>query len=629
MDYGNDINIDGKVTATENIQANAVTIPITVGFTNLPNTVIDWSKSNTYILDMTQMNLSGGNATTDLIFIEGNTQNVKNRLIIKQPSAHAPNHVVLTLKAFATSTQTTAHTIDGATTIQGQINVAGRTSVLEFNFFNNTYRNIGSEYTENTNYSSNTVIVDGETYNQSLSKLDEVFGKIAPLPPLITETAKLTQTWDASTPVQTGWKLLSNAGNITNMTFVDPIIHIKSFRVATTGNTSATVDAVNKGSVANNSFGATLPSSQTNLGLTINKVQYNALHPAFEASLNISGASAVPAGSAEKVLIITVDSISDNFRFRRYTKPSQLTAPTASVFSCDVIPSTDYVCGIPVVRQGKNLKPTIQFKNISYKDGSDGCYGTTVGKIIGNSINEIIINSDTNTNMLASAPHSPAMPLTIPVNANVFEQNATLTAYNYVAQIGSNGDSATLSNSTNPIIIDSKTNQSLFGIDHTKPLTDAVNNTKPLILGGLVQYPNTDYSNTWNGSAPHGGLNYTTISNDRYIELSISLAGHSRVRVNFSNQSGFSNSAIEYSSAYAVEVRRADKSGEVYNGNSAYDGVGVVANGDGALDVAQSTQSTKMLTLGEVVTTTVTVRIILKSGSVHKFDQSVSLTALQ
>lgn len=629
MQIENTLLVDGKIQATEAIESVVTVIPVSVGLTDLPETFIDWSKSNSYLLDMTQMDLSGGNDTANIVFVSGNTNNIKNRLVIKQPSAHTPNHVVLTFQAFATVAKIIPHTVLNAANLSTEVNVSGRTTVLEFDYTGTEYRNMSSSYTENTTYASNSVIVDGETYNQSLVKVDEVLEKLAPAPPLLTDTPNLSQTWDATTPLQTGWKSLADGSTITNMSFVDPIMYVKSFKTSTVGNTSLTVDAVARGTHVNNTFIAPFPSTATDQAFTLSRVQYNAVHTAFETIINLTGANAVVPQGPEYDFDIASDALANTFKFRRHVQPTQLTSPVLNAFSCDTIPSTDYVCGIPVVVAGKNLKPTITYNNISYVNSADGSYGSTVGKLTGTTINETLVSSDTAANMLASAPNSPATQSSLTVLTNKFEANATLTAYNYISELGVNGANATLSNVTNPIIVDSITDRSKFGIDHTLPLTDPTNINKPLVLGGLVQYPSTDYSNTWNGVSPQGGLDYSTINNDRFIELQAVLTGHSRIRLDFSEQSGFSGTAIEGSTAYSIEITRADKPTETYNGNAAYSGVGVVANGGSALDVAASTESIKMLTLGEVATTTVTVRIILKAGSTHKFSQSVSLTPLQ
>lgn len=628
MDFGNTVNIDGKVIASENIKSLSRTVPITPGATSLANTIIDWSKSNTHILDMTNLDLSGGGSTADLILVRGNESNVRQRLVIVQNNVAPPNHIELTLLAYETEALTTPYIVEDAVELQALINVAGRVTVIEFDFYNGVYRTLSTSYKETNTYTSNNVISDGDTYNISLSKIDEILGKLKPADAPWLDDAETALSFDASTPAKLGWKVLGNGLPADNLTFVDPILHISTFKFEEAGSTSATINTVNKGSILNNSFAVSLPDTKTDVAMSLTKKTFNAFSEALDLTLQLQGANAIAPSGLYQSIEIASAARNNTFQLLRCVQPSMSTAPTYVDLGCNVIPSTNYICGIPVLRASDALNAIVKFNDVAYINTGDGVYGSTVGKLTSSLINAVNVASPSNTAMLASAPNSPDMTVNAPVLNNVFSTNASITAINYIAEIGTNGASTVLTRPTNPIFVDSITNQALFGIDHTQPLTNAANINKPLVLGGIVQYPKLDYSNVWNGSSAQGGLDYSVISNDRFIEFNVTMNQYSRLKVEFNNQTGFTNAAIEAGAGFEISLKRADKPTESYNGNLAYDGVGVVGNGEGALDVADSSKSIKMLTFGEVVSTVATVRITLKNTSNHKFGQNITITPM-
>lgn len=628
MEFGNTVNVDGKIIASENIQSISKIVPITPGATSLENTIIDWTKSNTHILDMTNLDLTGGGDTADLIFVRGDASNVRQRLVIVQNDVSPPNHVALTLLAYATENLLVPHVIVDALELQALINVAGRVTVIEFDFYNGAYRTLSTSYKETNTYSTNNVISDGDTYNISLSKIDDILGKLKPADAPWLDDAETVLSFDASTPAKLGWKVLSDGSEANNLTFVDPIVHLSTFKFDEADSTSATISAISKGSILNNSFEPVLPDTQVNIAMSLTKKVFNPFSDALDLTLQLQGANAVTPDGVYQDIDVTSAARNKTFQLLRCVQPSMATAPTYIDLGCDAIPTGNYICGIPVLRATDTLNTTVKFNDISYIASADGVYGSTVGKLTSALINATNVDSDTNAAMLANAPHSPNMSTNVPVLNNVFSENASITAINYIAEIGTNGASTVLTRPVNPIIVDSITNQSLFGIDHTQPLTNVANIDKPLVLGGIVQYPKLDYSNVWNGSAPQGSLDYSLISNDRFIEFNINMNQYSRLKVELNNQTGFTNAAIEAGAGFEISLKRADKPAESYNGNAAYDGIGVVGDTEGALDVADSSKSVKMLTFGEVVSTIATVRITLKNTSNHKFGQNITITPM-
>lgn len=635
MDFENDIKVDGLIHATETIKADIVDVPITTGATSLADINIDWSLSNAYVIDLRPIDNSGGNINVNIDLINGASNNIKNKIVILQPTTNSPNIANITLRAYATQAKSTSHTIENVVDIHTAINVHGKKTVLEFDFYDNTYSlatALSSGATaENNNYASNNIIVDTESYNQSLSKLDDILGRIAPPSPPYIDDVSVTEQFHGSVTAQAGWLKLSDGTALNNLVFADPTIRVQTFVAPdSTGQTDADVGGTSKGVLLHSAF-SSLPQTLSNLGLTLTKSVFNSLYNAFVATIALTGAQAVPAASAQRTLTVNSNGRSVTFLFYRMTQPTLATIPTITqqLATVATIPVSDYVSGIPALTTGSVVTVTAVYNNVSYVENNDGCYSATSGRISGTAITTFNVPSASNTLMAAAAPNSHPIQSNITIAANRYQDNFAINLQGYTAPNGQSGPSTTITHPTNTVLVDSVTNRSLFGINHEVPMTHVDNNNLLMVLNGLVQYPSADYSNYWNGSAAIGAaLNYSSITNDRYVEFTLSVTAASRVSINIVGGQNFSNSAIESSSAYAIEYERSDVSGAVYNGNVAYPGTGVVANGGGGLDVAASSQHTKVVTFGEVITATVKVRIILKNGSTHKFSQGTNITQL-
>lgn len=138
MDYLNSHIIDGRLIASEAIAGGAIKVPIIPGATTLADIDIDWSLANTYILDMSTMDLSGGGTTATLRFINGSADNIKNRLIVKQGNVTA-NFVTLTFTAFDNANEDTTFSIPEDAAIYAKINAIDIFEIFDFELFDQSF----------------------------------------------------------------------------------------------------------------------------------------------------------------------------------------------------------------------------------------------------------------------------------------------------------------------------------------------------------------------------------------------------------------------------------------------------------------------------------------------------------
>ena len=165
---------------------------------------------------------------------------------------------------------------------------------------------------------------------------------------------------------------------------------------------------------------------------------------------------------------------------------------------------------------------------------------------------------------------------------------------------------------------------SLFGDAYAS--SDSLATNKELqVIGGNYQYPPAvDYT----GNLPTAGPNYSGLTPDsfgsyRWATFNLGAkAAVSSVTFNIIGSSGFGSSALVSGLYLQVLVDGAAPTSGWVDANAAYPGVGSpTANGDAALDVANSTATTKRVTFGTAPKTgNVWVRIGIPSGSAKTFN---------
>jgi hypothetical protein len=231
-----------------------------------------------------------------------------------------------------------------------------------------------------------------------------------------------------------------------------------------------------------------------------------------------------------------------------------------------------------------------------------------------------------------NASIAASIPLTIVAGQYSEDAQVSATGYNSKGATGA----ATL---TGGIRIDSASNESLrrksgtgqyptvgagasqFG-DTYNSATLLSANKELQLLGGAYQYPPAvNYS----ANLPSAGPDYTGLTPDGYANMRwatfklATIASASSVTFSFAGAQNFGGSTLVSGLALYLIV---DGATGWIDANAAYPGVGSPStNGDAALDVAQSSATTKRVTFGSTVRSgDVYVRVGIPSGSTKKFS---------
>lgn len=224
---------------------------------------------------------------------------------------------------------------------------------------------------------------------------------------------------------------------------------------------------------------------------------------------------------------------------------------------------------------------------------------------------------------------SASINLTVAANAYAEDVSVSCIGYN------SKGDTAT-SNQNTGIRVDTVSNESgrLLSGTGQYPSTgygtafdselDVLSGNKELqLLNGKYQYPPAvDYS-----SAIPSGPDYSSLTPDahnsmRWFTKSLgSITNASFINFAFTGSENFGGTAIISGMEIYIRVDGATPTTGWIDANAAYPGVGdPTADGDAALDVGNSTATSKRVTFGTAVKTgTVFVRVGIPSGSNKKF----------
>lgn len=609
MNFENDISVFGDILSHFAIKNKPFTHNIVFGATSTTDKNVDFNLSNVHVIDFSGLDLSGGGINVNINLINGSTDNVNQRLIVRNLHT-GTNIVTVTLRAFTDETLTTTQIIENVSDIETQINVLNSVNVIDFKYDGiDTYHyDSVASYSENTTYSNNNVLVNGESYNQSLSNIDDVLGKLIPDggPIFVVDYDCLA---NFGTNLISNFKNLENGNIQTNLTGDTNVrLSIKEFRADDNSPFTYLLDDSQQESIDTSLIGDP-PQSITQGEITLNKTVFNNFYNQHDGELNIS-----LIGSKEQRKINVGFGSNGSLPF--YITKIERPIPTTPELDDSVVTQiTSKICGIPVLRLNSLYKHNVNFKDVSYVDGIGGFYPSVLGYISSNGLNSNkTINADTFSNMNTNKPHSGLINGDITIDkANVFDQ---LT---YQAVSTSGQTNVSISKSTDRPQIDTITNDSLFGIDHNIDMKSGQNATLLMNYGGIVSYP---FSVTVFDGTGNVTLN-DAITGERQIEITHVMNNESIVSFELSNIVGFSNSAIESNTGYRIEIERSDKIGETYNGNSAYGGIGVVGDNDGCLEVSKSTQHKKVFTFGEVVNATITIRILLNETSNHKFSQNI------
>jgi hypothetical protein len=142
------------------------------------------------------------------------------------------------------------------------------------------------------------------------------------------------------------------------------------------------------------------------------------------------------------------------------------------------------------------------------------------------------------------------------------------------------------------------------------------------MLNGRYQYPSlTNYSsNTPTAGPNYSGLTAGSWNNMRWATFSLgSVSSATSVTFSFSGAQNFGSTAIV--SNFALYVKVEGVTGWL-DANAAYPGVGSPSsNGDAALDIGNSTATSKRVTFGSTARTgTVYVRVGIPSGNNKAFS---------
>lgn len=620
QDFFENVNIRKQLTTR--------TVAYTKNASNQINDlVIDFSQCSNYVVDLRGATYVGSNDNIQISIVGGSQNNTRSRLKIIQADT-------------VTTELTVSFVGDGAirnvAALEYLTNQNAARVAFEFDFISvqggsNEYVPIGitsavSPYVEDTDYTSTSIVSTGDSYLQAISKLDAILSRlIPPSPPYINDPSVTLSLLQSTTQLHK----LSDGELVPVVTSAEPSFRISAMFVNTGGTINSQFNDVIDGTIDLST------STLSNLSLSILKGKDATNYYDVITQLTINSANKNDGALANAETLYTVKSEHNDstarssnivsFRKCRATAFPIVANPTDTEL---IVPTlTRKVSGLSVLGENDEIGVQARYKNVTFNVGDDtGFYPSKVGELSGAGIQTTNVNVDDTafSDMIANSPDTDIIVTPVAISANAFvEGGLSVTAKSSSPQGTSIGTQISANSGGLKVLVDSVTDVNSGSVqyvfDHSLSL---VSTDTLMILNGRIQYPYNDWSSYIDG------INYSNISGWRKLTSKVlNVAGFSRIRVTLPSPIGFEG-AIENSNNYRLELTRSDKPGEVYDGNAAYDGVGIVAHNEGCLLLANSTASEKVVTFGEVIPPGVTATITIYLNDISKsFGQGITYVA--
>lgn len=594
--------------------------------------VLDFKNKQIFIIDLRNKVYVGssGNIQIELVtedLVVGN----QNRLMIIQDNPIQSN---LDISFVTTDPNTTFADLSG---LNAYVNQPGKISVLDFilvklpggtdEYLWEVPQITTQGYSENTTYGSPSIIVNGENYNQSLTRLDTILGKLVPNPPNTLSSATLNQ----QTSGVEHFKLSDGSSQDLIVANTDIMVFLTSGEfLAETGVMDAILDAVNVGSIIISEpfVNASNGSLEVNFGLTSDN--FYDIFTIIRINGNIPD-NLEDLHSVNWEFGAYTSNVVNFYKTRADAFPTPTQPSNAQLNT--TLPSTKRA-GIPCFIGGETLPIQATYNNVvfQYSPGL-GWYRDLVGSIFPtsgswfNNVNVLLSDEGvTNVDLQGSSPNTPLLISDIIIKSGIYLEGASLSIISSNVNASSAATVVSDYDTSTQILIDSKTDEAglVYEYDHSRDLTATLpaGQTDVMLLNQILKIPEGNW--TAYGGPDYSGVDPTI---ERKIVLNSINAGlKDLVTVTLPNVTGISNAALDSLGNYRMEVTRSDKPGETYDGNAAYDLVGVVQDTEGCLVVSNSDKNNKTITFGENLNLGVTVGITIYIKNTVTIGQDISVS---
>lgn len=550
----------------------------------------------------------------------------------------------LDISEFAIYTADTLNLIDTkydktGGTISGNVFVVGNVTAT-------TYYGIGGYTTLGTppdgSYDTGLLVINsGTTINDAVDQIDEILALLAPAKPIRLDQSTYTTPSYTTAIASRNWNIISG------ITISNVIMSDNQPRYSVNGTSSGTFSGFWNGLSGNLSFfvngslngfknltsptvGSSTGNTGTYSGLTINVNDYYINQPGkagFWSAIAASGR--------------TTNQLSYNvFTSHTYTLTHSDTGTLSATFYIDdpLTPSvttpsvtsyptiTRYVSGVPSLASGDVFNLTYTINNAISKFYRSGTFA------------QLIPNSVTNGSWGSSSAYLGSNISPIPlsgdsvtltnqaITTNNSRYGETLTVYG----IGYNAKAVSANSGTltiNGYRVDTVSNETIrLGSGSSQPYPNdygyVYNSATSLLTGnyinemqlinGIYIYPSVNYTS-------YGGPNYSGIANDRYVTFNVgTITNTSNFTINIVG-TGFSTTSNQITNGIYLHAIISGSTGWL-DINLPYSSGIPVNNGDAAMDVGNSTQTStsisRRVTLGSTTRTGIVfIKFGLPAGS--------------
>ena len=143
-------------------------------------------------------------------------------------------------------------------------------------------------------------------------------------------------------------------------------------------------------------------------------------------------------------------------------------------------------------------------------------------------------------------------------------------------------------------------------------------------MNGKFSYPYGNWSDVESGlGTTLTGLDYSTITGDRYIQLTTNIDNSSVFEVDFKEVENFTDDAIDTDINYKLQANI--DGGDWIDLNKSYKNYGEVGLDEGGLLIGYSSKTKKVFTFGKVFSGQLNVRITLNENSNKFFSQDIEI----